>query len=106
MRYLVGGRPVPVERPTVRVLMLKDAVGAPDGITKTHYVAGQEYDLPLDLADCFFSTGEADPAEAHMQAKEAAQDAPGAPQAAGGASGRAKTRRGAPGAKFGASAGV
>lgn len=106
MRYLVGGRQAAADRQTVRVLMLKDAVGAPDGITKTHYAAGQEYDLPTDLADCFFSTGDADPAEAHMQAANAAQDAPGAPQAAAGASGRGKTRRGAPGAKFGASAGV
>lgn len=54
-------------KPTIRVLMLKDAVGAPDGITRTEYQAGQEYDLPEDLAGCFFSTHSADPAEAHQQ---------------------------------------
>lgn len=64
MRYSLAQRPA---KPTIRVLMQRDAVGAPDGITRTEYKAGQEYDLPEDLAGCFFSTGEADPAEAHAQ---------------------------------------
>ncbi len=54
-------------KPMVEVIMQRDAVGAPDGITRTEYKAGQTYLLPEDLAGCFFSTGEADPAEAHAQ---------------------------------------
>lgn len=106
MRYLVGGRQVPVERPTVRVLMQRDAVGAPDGITKTHYAAGQEYDLPPDLAECFFSTGHADPAEAHTQPAEASQDGPGAAAEADGAPDGTKKLRAARRAKIGAPGGV
>lgn len=67
-------------KPTIRVLMLKDAMGAPDGVTLKRYEAGKEYDLPEDLAGCFFSTGEADPAEAHMQPNVAEGAAEGAPQ--------------------------
>lgn len=106
MRYLVGGMRPPSEQQTVRVLMLRDAWGAPDGITRTFYAAGEEYDLPADLAGCFFSTSDADPAEAHIQAGDAAQEASGAPVEAEAPSGATKTRRGARGAKFGASTGV
>ena len=105
MRYLVGGMRPPSEQQTVRVLMLRDAWGAPDGITRTFYAAGEEYDLPADLAGCFFSTSDADPAEAHMQAGDAAQEPLGAPQAADGASDGAKKARGARRAKIGAAAG-
>lgn len=105
MRYLVGGMRPPSEQQTVRVLMLRDAWGAPDGITRTFYAAGEEYDLPADLAGCFFSTSDADPAEAHMQAGDAAQEPLGAPEAAGGAHEGAEKARGARRAKFGAAAG-
>lgn len=106
MRYLVGGMRPPVEQQTVRVVMLRDAWGAPDGITRTFYAAGEEYDLPADLAGCFFSTSDADPAEAHMQAENAAQDASGAPGEADGAPDGTKKARGARRAKIGAAAGV
>jgi hypothetical protein len=59
------------QMPTMRVIMLADAVGYPDGFTKHSYAKGKEYDLPEDLAKCFFSAGQADPAEAHEQAEEA-----------------------------------
>lgn len=55
------------QRPTIRVLMLRDERGCPDGFTPTTYKAGQIYELPEDLAGCFFSCGAADPAEAHGQ---------------------------------------
>lgn len=106
MRYLVGGLRPPVEQQTVRVVMLRDAWGAPDGITRTLYEGGREYDLPADLAECFFSTGEADPAEAHMQSADAAQEPLAASVEPDGASGGGKTRRGARRAKNGAAAGV
>lgn len=61
------GYPKREPKPTIRVLMLKDAVGAPDGITRTEYQSGVEYDLPEDLAASFFSNASADPAEAHAQ---------------------------------------
>lgn len=67
MLYRGPGAPPKEQKPTIKVLMLKDAVGAPDGITRTEYRAGETYDLPEDLAGCFFSTGEADPAEAYEQ---------------------------------------
>lgn len=51
--------------PTIRVIMLRTAMGAPDSTTVVEYQAGRQYDLPQSLADCFFSTGDADPAEAH-----------------------------------------
>jgi hypothetical protein len=70
------GYPKREVKPTIKVLMLRDAVGAPDGITRTEYSAGQEYDLPEDLAGCFFSTGHADPAEAHTQPETASPKGP------------------------------
>lgn len=106
MRYLVGGMRPPSEQQTVRVLMLRDAWGAPDGITRTFYAGGQEYDLPTDLAECFFSTSDADPAEAHMQVMDAAQEPLGAPQEAEGTPEGAKKARVARRAKIRASTGV
>jgi len=106
MRYLVGGMRPPSEQQTVRVLMLRDAWGAPDGITRTFYAAGEEYDLPADLAGCFFSTSDADPAEAHTQLVDAAQEPLGAPQAAEGTPEGAKKACGVRRAKNGAAAGV
>lgn len=55
-------------RATVKVTMLKDAKGAPDSVTTREYKAGETYDVPEDLAACFFDAGLADPAEAHEPA--------------------------------------
>ena len=75
MFYRGPGAPAKPGKPTIRVLMLADAVGAPDGVTRTEYQAGQCYDLPEDLAGCFFASGQADPAEAHEQHEERAEAA-------------------------------
>lgn len=53
---------------TIKVRMNRTAMGAPDSVTVKEYKAGQEYDVPEDLAECFFSDGAADPAEAHEPA--------------------------------------
>ncbi len=50
---------------TIKVRMNRTAKGAPDSTTERTYLEGKEYDIPEDLAECFFSTGDADPAEAH-----------------------------------------
>lgn len=68
---LYGLPDAPDERAIIRVVMLKDEWGCPDPRTRQLYVAGQQYDLPEDLAGCFFSTASADPAEAHAQPAEA-----------------------------------
>ena len=92
---------------TIRVVMQRTTKAIPHPrIGERVYEAGQEYDLPEWLAEAFFRGGEADPAEAHIQAGDAAQEASGAPVEAEAPSGGAKTRRGARGAKFGASTGV
>lgn len=49
----------------IKVRMNRTAKGAPDSITVKEYLEGEEYDVPEDLAECFFSDGSADPAEAH-----------------------------------------
>lgn len=52
-------------KPMIKVRMLRTTLGAPDSVTVREYKEGQEYSIPEDLAECFFSTGDADPAEAH-----------------------------------------
>lgn len=69
-----------MKRPTVKVRMNATAQGAPDSTTVRTYEAGREYEVPEDLAECFFSTGAADPAEAHTEA-DAADAAPPSPEA-------------------------
>lgn len=102
-----GLKPAEPEVTTIRVRMVKTTRATLDGgRTATDYQAGQDYDLPEWLAEAFFQGGEADPAEAHIQAGDAAQEASGAPVAADAPTDGAKTRRGARGAKFGASTGV
>lgn len=59
-------------KPTIRVIMLQTKLGAPDGITTVEYEAGKQYDIPEDLAETFFSTHSADPADAY----EALDNAP------------------------------
>lgn len=104
---LYGLAPEPEVHATIRVRMVKDSRAIPcAGAPETVYVAGNDYDLPDWLAEAYFRDGIADPAEAHMQAENAAQEPQRAPVAAEGASGGAKTRRGAPRAKIGASTGV
>lgn len=53
---------------TIKVRMNRTAKGAPDSVTVVEYVEGREYTIPEDLAECFFSDGTADPAEAHEPA--------------------------------------
>ncbi len=57
-----------MSKPQIKVLMLRTAKGAPDSTTVKEYLEGQVYEIPEDLADCFFSDGSADPAEAHEPA--------------------------------------
>jgi hypothetical protein len=64
----VGAKNLNPPKPTIRVIMLKTTLGAPDSISTVEYEAGKQYDVPEDLAECFFSTGAADPAEAHAAA--------------------------------------
>ena len=102
-----GLKPAEPEVPTIRVRMVKTTRATLDGgCTATDYQAGEDYDLPEWLAEAFVRGGEADPAEAHMQAENAAQDASGAPGEAGGASDGAKKARAPRRAKFGAPGGV
>jgi hypothetical protein len=65
----VGAHNLNPPKPTIRILMLETKKGAPDGITTVDYEAGKIYDVPEDLAACFFSTHSADPAEAHELAQ-------------------------------------
>ena len=74
----------PDMRPTIRVRMVADAWGCPDPRTRVQYLAGQEYDLPEDLAECFFSTHSADPAEAHEQPSSDPESQEAAPEVAEG----------------------
>lgn len=104
---LYGLKPDEPEITTIRVHMVKTTRATLDGgRTAIDYEVGQDYDLPEWLAEAFFRDGKADPAEAHMQAENAAQEPLGAPGKPEVATGKAKTRRAAPGAKNGASAGV
>lgn len=92
---------------TIRVVMQRTTKAIPHPrIGERVYEAGQEYDLPEWLAEAFFRGGEADPAEAHMQAVDGAQDASGAPQEPAAPSDGGRKARGARRAKFGASTGV
>jgi len=92
---------------TIRVLMQRTTRAIPHPmIGERVYEAGQEYDLPEWLAEAFFRGGEADPAEAHMQVGDAAQEPLGAPQAAEGTPEGAKKACGVRRAKNGAAAGV
>lgn len=54
----------------ITVRMNRTTKGAPDSITVKEYLEGHEYDVPEDLAECFFSDGSADPAEAHAGGSE------------------------------------
>jgi hypothetical protein len=90
---------IPEPRPevaTIRVLMQRTTKAIPfPGSFEVTYQAGCEYDLPEWLAEAFFKGGEADPAEAHQQPSQAAQDGPGAAGEASGpvlAPGVAKSR--------------
>ena len=40
----------------VQIVMLKDDKGSNDGARITNFVAGQEYTVREDLAECFLST--------------------------------------------------
>ncbi len=66
-------------KPTVKVIMLHDAKGAPDSVTSRVYKQGETYDVPEDLAECFFSAGHADPAEAHDPAPDTGAGGEGEP---------------------------
>lgn len=102
-----GLPPPAIEITTIRVLMQKTTKAIPHpALGERVYEQGREYDLPDWLAEAFFRGGEADPAEAHMQDGEAAQEPLGAARAADGATDGAKTRRAARRAKNGASTGV
>jgi hypothetical protein len=59
------GAKLPEPKPTISIIMLKTTKGSPDGVSTVTYEAGQRYDVPEDLAECFFSTHSADPTEAH-----------------------------------------
>jgi len=63
---------------TIKVVMLKDDEGYPNGHTPVKYEKGKEYDLPESLALSFFQTKSADPAEAYKaaEAKGEVQNAP------------------------------
>jgi hypothetical protein len=62
---LYGLPPQVPEFTTIKVIMLRTAVGSTDGYTLVTYEGGREYDLPEALAKSFFSIHAADPAEAH-----------------------------------------
>jgi hypothetical protein len=40
----------------VRVLMLRNKSGSPDGVAVNHYEKGKEYDVPEALANLFIET--------------------------------------------------
>ena len=53
-------RGLPTPEFSMRIKMLEDAKGMPDGITLTRYMADEEYDVPNTLAKCFFDMGAAE----------------------------------------------
>lgn len=53
----------------MKVKMLKNAKGCPDGHTLTEYAAGNVYDISDDLAACFISTQEAEEVKPAKEAK-------------------------------------
>jgi hypothetical protein len=48
----------------VKIKMLEDAPGSPDGIHVQDYEAGVEYEVPDSLGDVFVTYGHAAPADA------------------------------------------
>lgn len=44
----------------MRIKMLRNKMGSPDGFTVKHYAMGQEYDVPESLAATFFADKDAE----------------------------------------------
>lgn len=91
---------------TIQVRMIAGTWGCPTPTARVFYEAGQIYDVPEDLAQCFFSTHAADPAEAHMQDGDAAVATLGAATEAAAPSESTRKARGPRRAKFDAGKGA
>jgi hypothetical protein len=67
----------------VKIKMLEDAPGSPDGIHVQDYENGVEYDVPDRLGEVFVQYGHAAPADAPAakpKSKRAVKDAGAAPE--------------------------
>ena len=60
----------------MKIKMLMDAGGCPDGIKLVHYKKDEVYDLPADLAGCFISRGEGEVVKEKEAAPENKAEAP------------------------------
>lgn len=57
---------------TTKVLMVRNKLGSPDGVTVKHYLEGETYELPVGLADTFLFEKVAE----KVQAEKAVEAAP------------------------------